>query len=774
MAVRLATFSLRSKIIALVVASVSASSALIGCLDYFSAREVAVERGAEQLVSVTHFASAKVVAAIDALKNDAFVVSRAPPVQGLIRSVRNGGIDQQEDSTTALWRRRLGQIFGSLMAERPYYTQMRYVGLADHGREIVSVSRGLDGNLVVAAEDQLQQNGDEAYFKEGAKATQSFSLSDITYYSDQSRTEPDLVPTLRLALPIFDEAGRRFGMIVIACNYELFMGRALAEMEPGKEIYVADRRGNYIYRDSEGKVSTIQMAGYYSMAVPFFVKEFMSSAATDHQFAYGPLWGNLHTLKTIPGEPQADIGMFCLMPQAALMKSANHLGRRSAAITVLLLAAIIALAVGFAKQVTQPVALITEKIRSFANDKIDAADLPVDSSDEVGELARAFSDLIERLHLSKSNLSELSARFDSFVAASVDGVVIIDEEGIISAVNPSAVDMFGYEQEELIGQNVSMLMPEPHRSAHGGYIRGYRHTGKKNYIGTIRDERGRHKDGSIIPIALSISELPVGGGRIFAASIRDMTAVELSNNEIRRYAQELERSNKELDQFAYVASHDLKAPLRVIEHTAEWIEEDLQDTLSDKQRKYLTMMRNRVRRMEKLLDDLLDYARVGRSGDDRHAEMISGETMLADTLELLAPPAAFTVTASPQFAAVSVPRMPLQQVIYNLINNAIKHHDREAGAITVDVERIPEFLRFTVRDDGPGIPPEYQQKVFEMFTTLKPRDEVEGSGMGLALVRKTVAHHGGTIEISSGGERGAAFTFTWPDTAQAITGTAAA
>jgi signal transduction histidine kinase len=107
--------------------------------------------------------------------------------------------------------------------------------------------------------------------------------------------------------------------------------------------------------------------------------------------------------------------------------------------------------------------------------------------------------------------------------------------------------------------------------------------------------------------------------------------------------------------------------------------------------------------------------------------------------------------------------MPLQQVFHNLINNAIKHHDRDSGTVTLEVERLEGQYRFTVSDDGPGIPAEYQKQIFEMFRTLKSRDEVEGSGMGLALVKKTVERFGGGIEVLSGIERGAAFAFTWPD-----------
>lgn len=239
-------------------------------------------------------------------------------------------------------------------------------------------------------------------------------------------------------------------------------------------------------------------------------------------------------------------------------------------------------------------------------------------------------------------------------------------------------------------------------------------------------------------------------------------------------AKELERSNQELDRFAYVASHDLKAPLRVIDNASGWLEEDLQDTLTEKGRKYLRLLRNRVQRMEKLLDDLLAYARIGRAKDDGQNEIVTGNKLVSDILTLLSPPASFTVAVAPEFAAIRIARMPLQQVLYNLINNSIKHHDRDTGAIVLSVERMPGKYRFTVRDDGPGIPPQYHQQIFEMFTTLKPRDEVEGSGMGLAIVKKTVEFLGGRIEILPSNGRGTAFAFTWPNEIEELMSGAAA
>jgi len=243
-----------------------------------------------------------------------------------------------------------------------------------------------------------------------------------------------------------------------------------------------------------------------------------------------------------------------------------------------------------------------------------------------------------------------------------------------------------------------------------------------------------------------------------------------SNISVRKRAEEeslrninaLKRSNVELDAFAYAASHDLKAPLRVIHNATTWIEEDLAGRLTAETQENMDLLRSRVRRMDRLLDDLLEYSRIGRETDSSHAEAISGAVLMENILGLLSPPEGFNISATDAFAAIEVYRMPLQQVLINLISNAIKHHDKKAGRIEVSVEDLGSMFRFCVKDDGPGIPAQYHEQVFKMFQTLKPRDQVEGSGMGLAMVRKHVDVAGGELQLQSAPGQGSTFSFTWP------------
>jgi signal transduction histidine kinase len=222
---------------------------------------------------------------------------------------------------------------------------------------------------------------------------------------------------------------------------------------------------------------------------------------------------------------------------------------------------------------------------------------------------------------------------------------------------------------------------------------------------------------------------------------------------------ELERANHELEQFAYVASHDLRAPLRAIDSLSAWLEEDLGDVLKGEQREQMRLLRGRVHRMDRLLTDLLDYAREGKA--DHGGEKVDVGQLISEVIDLSNLPKGFVVETKGQVPPFTTRKVLLQRIFMNLISNAIKHHDKEVGRIEVTVRDGGAAFEFLVADDGPGIPAQFQAKAFQMFQTLKARDVTEGSGMGLALVKKIVETAGGTIALDSNG-RGATFRFTWP------------
>jgi signal transduction histidine kinase len=234
-------------------------------------------------------------------------------------------------------------------------------------------------------------------------------------------------------------------------------------------------------------------------------------------------------------------------------------------------------------------------------------------------------------------------------------------------------------------------------------------------------------------------------------------AAEIALRELNR---SLERSNRELDEFAYVASHDLKAPLRGIAHLSAWLEEDLGPLLLQPSQEHLVLLRGRVLRLEALIDGILDYSRAGRQ---RHkTERVDVGRLLREAVELLSPRTGVEIQIQPDMPILMSERVPLLQVFMNLLGNALKHGGRADLRIDVRWKDLGAMYEFEVEDNGAGIAPEYHQRIWGIFQTLKPRDEVEGTGIGLSVVKKAVETRGGQVRVASDPGHGTTFAFTWP------------
>ena len=242
--------------------------------------------------------------------------------------------------------------------------------------------------------------------------------------------------------------------------------------------------------------------------------------------------------------------------------------------------------------------------------------------------------------------------------------------------------------------------------------------------------------------------------RSHVQELAGITAVLAKTND------KLAERNRELNEFAYITSHDLKAPLRAIANLSEWIEEDLQGNAGPSISHYMRLLRKRVFRIESLLNGLLQYSRVGQSRIE--SETVSIAVILKEVVDLLDPPATFTIVIGDDMPVLKARRLPLQQVFSSLIGNAIKHHNSNRGRVEITAKRLDDAYEFTVVDDGPGIAPEHHEKIFTIFQVLEPRDKTENTGVGLAIARKIVEAEGGKITVDSEPGLGATFRFIWP------------
>ena len=347
----------------------------------------------------------------------------------------------------------------------------------------------------------------------------------------------------------------------------------------------------------------------------------------------------------------------------------------------------------------------------------------------------------------------LEASFRNIVEAAPYGMVMVDAKGGIVLCNARIERMFGYDRTELLGRSMDMLLPERYRAAHVHHRDNYRAAPALREMGAGRDLMALHKDGREFPVEIGLNPVPGDQGMLALAAVIDITKRKQMELELRQ-------ANANLEEFTYVASHDLKSPIRGIADLVDWIAEDLGDPKPPEVQRNLDRVAIRVKRLESIIEDLLAYARAGRAA--AALETVDPQALIDGILDIEPLPPSFDVTVNIRAAPFKAAKTPLETVLRNLISNAIKHHDREQGRIEISVEEADLYCVFTIADDGPGIPTKAQERVFRMFQTLAASERA-GSGIGLALTKRLVETHGGRITLQSReGERGATFRFWWP------------
>ena len=333
------------------------------------------------------------------------------------------------------------------------------------------------------------------------------------------------------------------------------------------------------------------------------------------------------------------------------------------------------------------------------------------------------------------------------------GLMVINPEGIIEQANPLLCSLFGYEEKDLLQSSMNKLLPKRYRKHHDALRAKYLQNPEMRLMGPGRDLTAQHKDGSEFPVEVGLSPFSWNGQEMVLVTLSDITTRKKMELDLRQ-------SNTDLEEFTYVASHDLRSPLRGISDLLEWIREDLGEAPAPALLKNIERMSVRVHRMEKLIDNLLEYARAGRSQSETC--QVNLDEVLDNILELQPLPEGFTLERQLELPCIQTARIPLETALRNLIANAVLHHNQPQGHILVHSYSENSLCHISVTDDGPGISEETHQRIFKLFQTLGHSDK-RGAGIGLAVTRRLVEAHGGKITVEANKHQsGSTFHMWWP------------
>lgn len=379
-----------------------------------------------------------------------------------------------------------------------------------------------------------------------------------------------------------------------------------------------------------------------------------------------------------------------------------------------------------------------------------------DMEAEIYKRAQEIQTVNARLTEEAEERKKVEEKFKGLLESAPDAIIIADERGKIVLINKQTETLFGYDRFELIGQPVELLVPQNDRAKHQTHRESYFNEPKVRAMGVGFELYAVRKDGSQFPVEISLSPLTTSEGILVSAAIRDITERKIADEAILQL-------NKELESFTYSVSHDLRAPLRVIDGYADILLEDYGSKLDAEADRLLHVIKTNSVRMGQLIDDLLKLSRIGRKELTMQLTDMHQLVKAVIDEQVLINKATHTIRLERIAPAVCDSSL-VRQVWINLISNAIKYSGKQAAPeVDISCERKDGMIVYSVKDNGVGFDMKYADKLFGVFQRLHKITEFEGTGIGLALANRIVAKHGGTIEFTSMPGEGATFSFSLPE-----------
>ncbi len=705
-------------------------------------------------------------------KEDAAFLSNNDAVSGIFRAIKGGGYDDKENATTQIWEERLQRIFYTVLKQRPNYHQIRLIDVNNNGKELVRMGRDSSGKIYKTAKQDLQFKSHRPYFTETIKlAKGEFYISEIALNREHGQIEIPTTPVFQTATPVFNDKEEILGVIVINVKFELLI-QPLRQSPENVFYFLAKEDGEYLYHTIEDKKSKFDLGKGEMLSNDFpdidFSLESLEEEKQQNKFysinlpkqSSGLIYTHIHFDDLNPNRKYflgAIASYSVIDTQSALLR--NKIISLAIA-TIITLSILLAMALRY---MLWPITKLTHISKLIISGE-ENIEIPKFSNDEVGELAASFSEMVK---VNNDTVKEL--RNTQYVMESlVDGIITINENGIITGFSKVASDIFGYKEEELIGKNVKILMPEPHSSNHDKYLEKYKKTGEKSIIGYTREVIALKKDGTKIPIELSVGQAEIDGRPAFIGSVRDITKKKAAEDELRAAKIAAESANIAKSEFLANMSHEIRTPMNGILGTVSLLS---QSNLSKEQREKVNIISSCGESLLDIINEILDFSKIEAGEMVLEYAPDNIYKIIKDVIEL------FSTRAKEKNIKISynydenAPRYlicdsgRIRQIIVNLISNAIKF--TENGTIDINITSTKHAsneatMLFEVIDSGIGIPEDKQSIVFSQFmqTDSSSVRKSTGTGLGLSICKSLVEMMDGEIGLESELNIGSKFWFT--------------
>ncbi len=720
------------------------AATLIGWLSYTQSRQVQIDTFRTELNGEAQIVGLRISEMLGDMIEDARIISASDSITDYIAlSTSQGPVNP---AVLANLKRRIEYTFSSVLKVNADYSQIRIIRTDAHGQELVRVDKRND-QIAIIPPARLQSKAQEPYFQIVQEmGPDDAAFSEVSLNRENGEVSIPVTPTIRAFIPIMHSDGRQFGAIAINANIESRLRELFAHLPPRHGFALVDGSGNYFLSGTESGSGNWVMA-HDAEAPPAMINwlenkaEQQSHFADDHYFEYVPA---THS-SPVKG---FEFGVVSSAPRSAAPVSVSPLllADKIAFATIAVLISV-GLAFFYVKHMTRPLNVMAREIGAWSNKEANLK-LPINAKDEIGELARSFNRLVNGLRQEEVKLSSIIENVN-------DALIVIRENGLIEKVNPACSRIFGYSEEELLGRNVSMLMPEYERRHHHSYLSNYKKTGKKKIIGVGREIECRASNGNEFPADLSVSEFEYQGQRYFCGIIRDIT--------------ERRQMDRMRDEFVSTVNHELRTPLSSVYGAICILHEKSLYQLDFQGRRLVDIAMVASNQLSRLVDDILDLEKIAHGKLEFSFETRDLLSLTQDIVDNHQPLAlqnnvSLRVEAKMGNSTVRVDPYRFHQALANLLSNACKFAPARDEVLIIISILNDNIARVSVQDNGPGIPDDFQPRVFEKFAQADGSNTRSpgSSGLGLAITKALVEGMGGEVAFRSSPSTGTVFHIDMP------------